>query len=292
MGDYRIKDIEILTGIKAHTLRIWEKRYGIPSPARTETKIRNYSDDDLVELLNVAILNKNGVKISRIAEMNTAEKTKKVGDLRITDGDDIYHENLLLALMQLDEHLFLSTIDHLFELFGVEKTFSVHLANFLQRIGILWITGAIQPGQEHFITHLIRQKLISITDSLPLPDKSSPKVLLFLPESEWHELSLLFYHFILRNKGIYSMYLGQSMPYQAVIDSVHQLSPVALLTSCIGAVGDNFCVDYFKKMKKESGGLPIFAGGAQIMLKEKELTEWVFPISKLEDLDKLDELIG
>ena len=290
MGEYKIKDIETLTGIKAHTLRIWEKRYGIPNPNRTETKIRSYSDVDLVEILNVAILNKNGMKISRIAEMNSEEKTKKVVALRVSDHDDIHHENLLLALMELDEHLFLSTIENLFRKFGVEQTFSVHLTNFLERIGILWITGAIQPGQEHFITHLIRQKLISVTDSLPLPNKDAKKVLLFLPENEWHELSLLFYHYALRNKNVYSLYLGQSMPYDAVIDSIKYLSPVAVMTSCIAPLTDEFYLSYFKKMKKESGGIPIFAGGFQIMQREKELKKWVISISKQEDLQKIISL--
>jgi MerR family transcriptional regulator, light-induced transcriptional regulator len=290
MGEYKIKDIEILTGIKAHTLRIWEKRYGIPSPSRTVTKIRNYSDEDLIEILNVAILNKNGWKISRIAELNSGDKASQVISLRDNRPADIYHENLLLALIEINEHLFFQTINDLIAEFGVVDTFSVHLTEFLDRIGIMWITGSIQPGQEHFISHLIRQKLIALTDSIVLPDQKSPKVLLFLPENEWHELSLLFYHFILRNKGIYSIYMGQSLPYNAIVDTINHLKPVALLTSCLAAADDNFYQEFFEKLKKDSNQLPIFAGGFQIIGLKNELKKWVSPLSSLKDLDPLFDL--
>ncbi len=291
MGEYKIKDIEILTGIKAHTLRIWEKRYGIPCPSRTETKIRNYSDEDLTEILNVAILNKNGWKISHIAELNSADKVSKVIELRSHETHDIHFENLLLALLELDEHLFTETLEKLVISDGVEKTFSKHLSAFLERIGVMWITGSIQPGQEHFITHLVRQKLIGLTDRMSLPSKSAPKVLLFLPENEWHELSLLFYHYILRSKGVNSVYLGQSLPYQAVVDSIKQVKPSAIITSCIASTEENFYSDYFKRLKEDSNGLPIFAGGLQIVNNIKDLTKLVSPIRNEKDLELLYEVI-
>lgn len=291
MGVYKIKDIEILTGIKAHTLRIWEKRYGIPSPTRTETKIRNYSDDDLTELLNVAILNKNGIKISRIAEMNSSEKCKNVDKLRSSDNEDIFHENLLLSLMELDEHLFLNTLNSLFVKFGVMETYSHHLTQFLERIGILWITGTIQPAQEHFISNLLRQKVVALTDQLTLPEKNSPKILLFLPENEWHELSLLFYHYELRKRGVHSIYLGQSLPYKSLLDSIERLSPAAILTNCITPFEDGFYIELFKKIKKESGDLPVFAGGFQIMSRKGDLKDLVNTLSSKEDFDKLLSVI-
>ena len=135
----------------------------------------------------------------------------------------------------------------------LEKTFSNHLVQFLERIGIMWITGTINPGQEHFITHLIRQKLISETALLPVPDPKSPKVLLFLPEYEWHELSLLFYHYMLRSNGVHSFYLGQSLPYDAVIECVERLNPKALLTSVLTATETDYYENLFKKMRKDLG---------------------------------------
>lgn len=290
MGEYKIKDIEILTGIKAHTLRIWEKRYGIPCPSRTKTKIRNYSDEDLKEILNVAILNKNGWKISRIAELESEERINKVVELRSIESGDIHFENLLLALLELDEHLFVYTLNKLIESEGLITTYSIYLSVFLERIGVMWVTGTIQPSQEHFITNLVRQKLISFTDKLDLPSKKSPKIILFLPENEWHELSLLFYHFACRKKGIHSIYLGQSLPYDSVVNVVKQIEPVAIITSCITSVDEKYYYEYFKKLKKEIN-LPIYAGGLQIINQSKVLKKWVNPIRNLKDLENLFRLI-
>lgn len=287
MGEYKIKDIETLTGIKSHTIRIWEKRYGILKPKRTDTKIRTYSETDLTTILNVAILNKNGWKISHIAEINEGERNGKVRELHSAGKADVYFEKLLLALNELDESCFEETIGQLIEEHGLEKTFSNHLVQFLERIGIMWITGTINPGQEHFITHLIRQKLISETALLPVPDPKSPKVLLFLPEYEWHELSLLFYHYMLRSNGVHSFYLGQSLPYDAVIECVERLNPKALLTSVLTATETDYYENLFKKMRKDLGDLPIYAGGYQVKMNESKLKKFIHPVHNTKDLEAL-----
>lgn len=287
MGEYKIKDIETLTGIKSHTIRIWEKRYGILKPERTETKIRTYSDTDLTDILNVAILNKNGWKISRIADLAPGEIKSKVLDIKASEKGDVYFEKFLVALIELDESGFQDTLNCLIEKHGLETTFSQHLVQFLERIGIMWLTGTINPAQEHFISHLIRQKLIAETASLPVPKADKPKVLLFLPEHEWHELSLLFYHFILRKKGVYSFYLGQSLPYTALLDAVHALQPKAILTSVLTATDEKYYLNLFKNMRKDLGDLPIFAGGYQIKKEEEKLKEYIVPVHNTKDLEPL-----
>jgi MerR family transcriptional regulator, light-induced transcriptional regulator len=287
MGEYKISDIEILTGIKAHTLRIWEKRYGIPNPSRTGTKIRNYSDDDLTEILNVAILNKNGLKISHIAELNSAEKRARVLSLWEKDADEIHQESLLLALMELDEFRFHHTLELLIQKFGVVDTYTKHIAKFLERIGLLWITGSIHPGQEHFMSHLIRQKLMALTDSLPMPEKEATCVLLFLPENEWHELGLIFYHYVLRSRGINSFFLGQSLPYDAVLKCVERLNPDALLTVCVAPMEEGFYENYFEKLSHDTKGIPIYASGGQMKNYEEKLSKWIRPVSSVDDLGDL-----
>jgi DNA-binding transcriptional MerR regulator len=284
MGEYKISDIEKLTGIKAHTLRIWEKRYGIPNPSRSQTKIRNYSDDDLTEILNVAILNKNGLKISHIAQLNSAEKKQSVLSLWEKNTGDIYHESLLLALVELDEFRFQQTLEQLINKHGLVETYTLHIAKFLERIGILWITGAIHPGQEHFMSHLIRQKLMAITDSLPMPEKDAKRVLLFLPENEWHELSLIFYHYILRSRGVNSFFLGQSLPYDSLLKCVERLNPKALLTVCVAPMEDSFYETYFKKLKEDVRGIPIYASGAQTQKNVEKLKQWIHPVASADDL--------
>jgi len=271
MAEYKIKDLETLTGIKAHTIRIWEKRYGLLSPDRTDTQIRTYNDEELQALLNVALLNKHGVKISRIAEMSREEIKQKVWEVKNKYITDSSTELLILALIEMDELLFKSTLDQLIDEIGLESTFTDKLIPFLDRIGVMWLVGSISTAQEHFISNLIRQKVISTTDKLPIPESFENPILLFLPEHEWHEISLLFYHFILRNEGKATVYLGQSLPYDALLESIEKIKPRVLVTSWLTAVDEKFITNFFKTLQKDIGDLPVLAGGIQIKNYSKSL---------------------
>lgn len=272
MAEYKIKDIEILTGIKAHTIRIWEKRYGMLIPERTDTQIRTYSDADLSFLLNVSLLNKNGVKISKIATMETSAIHALVSEIRLSPAIDNAEEKLILALLDLDEELFRNTLNDLIHQKGLELTFSEHLIPFLDRIGVMWLVNSISAAQEHFISNLIRQKVISEIDKLGIPDKSSTSALLFLPEHDWHELGLLFYQYLLRSKGYYTYYLGQSLPYDSLIDCIQRLKPTVVLSSWLTAVDQNFITNYFKQLRADAPGVELMAGGAQIHVHSAALS--------------------
>lgn len=272
MAEYKIKDIEILTGIKAHTIRIWEKRYGMLIPERTDTQIRTYSDADLSFLLNVSLLNKNGVKISKIATMETSAIHALVSEIRLSPAIDNAEEKLILALLELDEELFRNTLNDLIHQKSLELTFSEHLIPFLDRIGVMWLVNSISAAQEHFISNLIRQKVISEIDKLGIPDKSSTSALLFLPEHDWHELGLLFYQYLLRSKGYYTYYLGQSLPYDSLIDCIQRLKPTVVLSSWLTAVDQNFITNYFKQLKADAPGVELMAGGAQIHVHSAALS--------------------
>ncbi len=211
MAEYKIKDLENLTGIKSHTIRIWEKRYSILSPDRTDTKIRTYSDDELTHLLTVSMLNRNGIKISKIAKLEQEDMNKLLWDIKVNKEPEYSMDKLILALVSLDEELFKGTMNYLIDKYGLEKTFVNHLIPFLDRIGIMWLIGTINPSQEHFMSNLIRQKIISEIDKQPIPKEDSKSILMYLPEHEWHEISLLFYQFLLRAKGVHTSYLGQSL---------------------------------------------------------------------------------
>ena len=272
MAEYKIKDIEILTGIKAHTIRIWEKRYGMLIPERTDTQIRTYSDADLSFLLNVSLLNKNGVKISKIATMETSAIHALVSEIRLSPAIDNAEEKLILALLELDEELFRNTLNDLIHQKGLELTFSEHLIPFLDRIGVMWLVNSISAAQEHFISNLIRQKVVSEIDKLGIPDKSATSALLFLPEHDWHELGLLFYQYLLRSKGYYTYYLGQSLPYDSLIDCIQRLKPSVVLSSWLTAVDQNFITNYFKQLKTDAPGVELMAGGAQIHVHSAALS--------------------
>ncbi len=210
--NYSIKDLEQLSGIKAHTLRIWEQRYNLLSPKRTETNIRYYDDADLRLILNVALLNEHGYKISKIAKLSEEELKAEVMNLtdRTYTFDDQIH-SLTIAMVDLDEPRFEKIISTNILKLGFEETMLNIIYPFLSKIGVLWQTGSIHPGQEHFISNLVRQKLIVAIDG-QVYTGGGKKFLLFLPEGELHEISLLFSCYLLKTKGHQVIYLGQNTP--------------------------------------------------------------------------------
>ncbi len=213
-SNYTISDLETLTGIKAHTIRIWEKRYEIIAPKRTETNIRFYSNDDLKHLLNVSFLNKHGFKISKIASLQKKEITEKVSSINLVpSGNEEFIDKLIVSMIDLDEALFERVFHSSLIKSGFEYTITEIIFPFLHRTGVMWQTGSINPAQEHFISNLIRQKLIVAIDSLPKSNgKEDKKAILFLPENELHENSLLLYNYMLRARGYHTYYFGQSVP--------------------------------------------------------------------------------
>lgn len=217
MHSFTIKDLENLSGIKAHTIRIWEQRYSFLKPNRTDTNIRVYSNDELKRLLNVALLNKFGFKISHIDKMNEGEITEKILSLNQSDA---LQERIVSILIQnmvdLDIESFEDVLDDFIAAKGIEKAIPQIIFPFLEKTGILWLTNHINPAQEHLVSNIIRQKLIAGIDKIRTTASINKSVLLFLPETEYHELSLLFMNYMLKNKGVSTIYLGASIPLKDV----------------------------------------------------------------------------
>jgi MerR family transcriptional regulator, light-induced transcriptional regulator len=262
MGIYSIKELERLSGIKAHTIRIWEKRYGVITPQRTSTNIRFYSDHDLKRIINVSLLNRNGVKISRIAEMSVAEIGEKIMDLNESKSpSEMYIDQLVVAMVDMDEESFESILSMLDQKFGFERSMTEVVYAFLEKIGVLWQTGAITPAHEHFISNLIRQKLIMALGSLPIPSRRRKKVMLFLPEGELHEIGLLYYHYIARSRGFRTFYLGQSVPYEDLktVYNIHQ--PDVLITSMVSYPSASKLERYLKELSHDFSKSLILASG-------------------------------
>jgi MerR family transcriptional regulator, light-induced transcriptional regulator len=264
MGKYSIKDLEQLSGIKAHTIRIWEKRHRIISPNRTETNIRFYSDEDLKRIINVSLLNNYGMKISRIAGMTDAEVNQKVLEIsEIKNEVTIHIDQLVIAMIELDEAHFEKILNNLILRYGFEKTVVEIIYPFLEKIGVLWQTKNITPAHEHFMSNLIRQKIIVAIDGLPLPPPTANKVLLFLPEAELHELGLLFYHYLIRKAGNKTYYLGQNVPHGDLVKifKVHQ--PHTLVTSITSSPSMPI-ENYFQLLSKAFPDALILASGLQV----------------------------
>ncbi|HLT74609.1 MAG TPA: MerR family transcriptional regulator [Ohtaekwangia sp.] len=264
MGKYSIKDLEQLSGIKAHTIRIWEKRHGIIAPARTPTNIRYYSDDDLKKIINVSLLNSNGVKISRIADMTTEELNQKVLELSETQNEAAIHiDQLVVAMIDMAEEAFEKVLNTLILRYGFEKAITTVVYPFLEKIGILWQTHNISPAHEHFISNLIRQKLIVAIDGLQIPSKDSKKVVLFLPEGEMHEIGLLFFHYLARRSSLRTYYLGQSVPHADLVTVVNIHKPDFLVSSITTSTPAPV-EDYFELLRRDFPGTPILISGQQV----------------------------
>lgn len=264
MGQYSIKELEQLSGIKAHTIRIWEKRHKIIEPSRTATNIRYYSDLDLKKIINVSLLNTYGIKISKIADMSLDDMNKKVLEISELQNDKGVHiDQMVIAMIDMEEELFEKILNNLILRFGFEQTITEIIYPFLEKIGILWQTQNITPAHEHFISNLIRQKIVVAIDGLPIPPKTQKKILLFLPEGEMHELGLLFYHFLIRKAGYRTYYLGQNVPHEDLISvyKVHQ--PDFMLTS-ITSTPPVPIEKYLERLANEFGETKILASGYQV----------------------------
>lgn len=213
-NEFSIRDLEQFSGVKAHTIRIWEKRYGLLAPDRTGTNIRHYDLDELKVILNVAFLNQHGFKISKIAAMSLAERDRLVRETAMR-GLDLHDtlNSLKLAMLTFDEHVFEQVSAKYREEHGFRALIEQVFVALLEQIGVLWQTNAICPAQEHFVSNFIRHKLISATDRIPLPEPRKDRTyVLYLPEDEIHELGLLYVNYLLRAKGERTIYLGQSVP--------------------------------------------------------------------------------
>ncbi len=215
-NSFSIKNLENISGIKAHTIRIWEKRYDLLSPERTDTNIRRYSLDSLRKLLNITLLYNHGFKISKIANLNAEEIPILVRDIALKSNSEQVSINAFkLAMVNFDTTLFDATFDELLTKNDFSFIFIHIFVPLMKELGILWHTGAISPTHEHFITNLVKQKIHIQTEIIQRgndPSINAPKFVLFLPENEIHELTILFLNFYILSYGHKTIFLGQSIP--------------------------------------------------------------------------------
>jgi len=210
---YSISDLEKLSGIRAHTIRIWEKRYGIIQPERTNTNIRYYSDIDLQKLLNISILNKNGFKISQISDMSRDEIIHEV--TQIAEGKNLVDadiNSMVMSAIQLKEDHFDRVLNACLLKYGFENTFCDVIFPLFEKVGLLWQIGRINACQERFITNLVRQKLLVAIDGLIGTNENNETFLLLMPDDDFQEIGLLYSNYLIRKKGFHVVYLGPSVP--------------------------------------------------------------------------------
>ncbi len=286
MSHYSIKDLENLTGIKAHTIRMWEQRYGIIKPDRTDSNIRLYGADELKLMLNIAMLNNNGFKISRIAQMTSGEVNEKV--LETIQKNSNYEDQinaLTISMIDLEEDHFEKIMSSNIMQYGFEKTMIHIVYPLLNRIGTLWTTASINPAQEHFITNLIRQKIIVAIDGDFEPNRVNPKkFMLFLPEGELHELSLLFCAYLIKSRGNKVIYLGQSLPMNNIVE-VYKIHKADYLFSMITTVpGADQVQNYVNKLAENFSDAQIMLSGYQVVGQDIETPENVTILTSMHQM--------
>lgn len=289
MANYHIKDFEAISGIKAHTIRIWEQRYGLLKPARSQTNIRQYGDDELKLLLNISMLNRNGYKISHVAKMSRAEIEQKVRNITTSN---LEHANqvdaLTITMLELDENEFDRVLSINIAQLGFEEAMEVVVFPFLRSLGILWQTGSINPAQEHFISNLIRQKLIVAIDRMGVvKNEAISRSLLFLPEGEMHELGLLYLNFILHKNHHHVMYLGQNVPFRDVEKVAGIFNPDQIFSIFTSFPSASEMKPYIDDLSKIKPGAKVYLSGYAFQLYTAKLPKNVFLMKELADIRTL-----
>lgn len=280
MSAYKIKDLAILSGVKAHTIRIWEKRYNLLVPERTSTKIRTYDEHQLRRLLNIVVLYNSGWRISKIAALSDAELGQKVRETAVSEQHQSAVVTLFVeALFDFDHLKFERMLDRRIKKEGFEQVYGHYIIPFLERIGILWISHSIDPAQEHFISVIIRQKLIAAIDRLPQSQRTSVEFVLFTPANERHEMGLLFYHYYLKKRGYNVLYLGTDVPDASLYKVLELMQPDCLITSLI--VNRNVeNTKAFLRQLVEQYNVRIYCGGAFVEQLELDQIQRVFHINE------------
>ncbi|WP_420601167.1 MerR family transcriptional regulator [Flagellimonas sp.] len=290
-SSFSIRDMENLSGIKAHTIRIWEKRYNLFAPERTTTNIRTYSLGSLQKLLNITLLYNNGYKISKIAKLEESQIPMVVREIVSNNSEKSHAINTFkLAMVNFDQTLFLNTYNSLLSERSFRDIFNEVFIPLLNELGLLWQTDTISPAHEHFISHLIKQKIYINTEKLQLiePSKKDKIFALFLPENEIHELGLLYLNYEITLRGYKSIYLGQTMPMESLTDLLKYYENVHFVSYFTVAPTKDKLTTYLNKFSttlNTSNNAKLFVLGHQIQyLTEEELPNTIKIFHSIEQL--------
>lgn len=286
MVAYSIKDLESLSGVKAHTLRIWEKRYNIIQPCRTDTNIRYYKDDDLRKILNITLLNKKGYKISKIATMPVDLIKQKVAEL--SEVDSVFEDQLdsmMLSMFDLDESKFNIVLDHQIAAVGFEETMNNVVYPLLDKLSMMWVAGSVKGVHENFVSNIIRRKIIVEIDKLTKSENNSNfRCLIYLPEQESHELSLLFLQYILVKNKAKVINLGPSVSLIDVLEGKNIFKPKYIFTIFNDSFSETPLQPYLNELAKNSKETEILISGFQVASQKLTLPKNVKTLNSVAEL--------
>ncbi|MBP6447856.1 MAG: MerR family transcriptional regulator [Saprospiraceae bacterium] len=286
MVAYSIKDLEHLSGVKAHTLRIWEKRYGIIKPCRTDTNIRYYNDHDLQNVLNISLLNRKGIKISKIAGMTSDSIKQKVAE--VTEVDTAFEDQidaLMFSMFELDEVKFNIIIDHQIQSKGFEETMNDIVYPLLDKLSVMWIAGSVKGVHETFVSNIIRKKTIVQIDKLSKNTSfSNVRCLLYLPENDSHELSLLFLEYVLLKSKAKVINLGTSIPLIDVLEGKNIFKSSYIFTVFNDSFAESPLQPYVNELAKNAPEQQIIISGFQTVSQSLTLPENVLIINSIAEI--------
>ncbi len=266
---YSIKDLEVLSGVKAHTIRIWEKRYNLLVPERTNTNIRYYSDNDLRRMLNITLLVRNGYKISKVAKWNDESVNNAVLEVsKSKTSESDFIDRLILYMINFDNENFYNLTSEIIAEKGLEEATLKVFFEFFVKVGVYWQVGSIFPAQEHYVTNIFRQKMISETDKLGMTNQKDSTILFFLPDKEMHELSLLFYNYLAQKMGYHTIYLGQFVPWDDLIKIQKQVKIDFVFTAFINSLSKDKLENYLESLKELFGSQKVFITGWQLQVHQ------------------------
>jgi len=289
MNQFTISQLEQFSGIKAHTIRIWEKRYNALNPSRSLGNTRYYDGLQLKRLLNIVSLVASGAQISKVCALSDNELSEKIYEqLNQTTSIDKDAENFILqfiaAGMSYDTVAFNSIYCQAQKLYEFELVYKLILLPLLRRLGILWVSDRIPPSQEHFISNLIEQKIQAAIHALPPIKRNEETWLLALPEYEFHEIGLLFAHYLLTKAGKTSIYLGSNMPISSLQKSVQELIPHALYIFLIHYDLPEKAQQYLNSLAFAFKDCKIYVSGNEHLLSQLFINkdvEWIKDIDHL-----------
>lgn len=289
MDSFTISQMQQFSGIKAHTIRMWEKRFHGLSPHRSEGNTRYYNDLQLRRLLNIVSLMNAGYKVSRLCRMPDSRLFELLDEqLKVADSSDNFNEfyisQLIAGEMNFDEASFDKVLSNCIIRFGLKNTYRYVIYPMLVRIGLLWSKDSIPPAQEHFASNLIRQKLFTALDLIPPTGMDTNSWLLFLPENELHEIGLLLAHYLIRQSGHKSFYLGSDVPLDSVEKAVEQLAPDNILLFMVSKNDPESSRKYLDKLIPVTGRTRLFVAARE------ELNNQIRPINRVTFIHTVEQL--
>lgn len=292
MNQFSISQLSQLSGIRAHTIRIWEQRYNALSPHRSEGNTRYYDNSQLRRLLNIVSLMGEGHKVSELCTLSDQElfsRVREFDSLRLPKGPEEYYiSQLLSAAMDFDEWYFEKVFGHCLLRLGMKDTYIKILHPLMIRMGIMWSQGTLSPAYEHFNSNLLRQKMLTAIDSLPPPPAEAEGWLLFLPENEFHELGLLFAQYIIKSKGKRAVYLGANLPKESILPAIEQTKPENLLLFFVHKDLPERIQYYLDDLASQCPSKNIYISGHPDLLAQLSIQP---PVHWLRDVENLEHVL-